>query len=204
MYYFNFTDHTTNLHDYYKFNEPLSSNIIDKIIQLTEGIKYEEGKTQADLNLHNSEKQTNDPRRSLIKWVEYDVDSKGLYDILYECIMAANQSRWNFDLLFSPESLQYTEYRSSNKGHYDWHQDLLGEFFYRKLSLVIQLSDPKEYEGGELKITGYSPENNPIYTIPKQKGSVVIFPSYLYHRVTPVTKGIRKSLVWWVGGTPFK
>ena len=56
MYYFNFTDHTTNLHDYYKFTKPLSSNTIDKIIQLTEGIKYEEGKIQADQNPHNFEK----------------------------------------------------------------------------------------------------------------------------------------------------
>jgi PKHD-type hydroxylase len=70
----------------------------------------------------------------------------------------------------------------------------------RKLSLVMQLSDPYEYEGGELQLkTGH----NDI-TIPKQKGLVTIFPSFTLHRVTPLTSGTRRTLVVWVAGPPFK
>jgi PKHD-type hydroxylase len=68
----------------------------------------------------------------------------------------------------------------------------------RKLSLVCQLSDPSEYEGGELQIN-----TGEIFTPEKQKGTVILFPSYLLHRVTPVTKGTRRSLVLWIEGPAF-
>ena len=71
---------------------------------------------------------------------------------------------------------------------------------HRKVSVIVQLSDTSEYKGGELQIN----TGGQIKTIPKVKGSVVIFPSYLLHRVTPVTTGLRKSLVLWAGGGHYK
>jgi len=73
----------------------------------------------------------------------------------------------------------------------------------RKVSMVVQLSDPSEYEGGELQyFKGGNPENSE--SIMKMKGLTVVFPSYMMHRVTPITKGVRKSLVLWLGGEHYK
>ena len=69
----------------------------------------------------------------------------------------------------------------------------------RKISIVVQLSDPLEYEGGELQIS----DGGTNRVCEKTKGTIIIFPSYLLHRVTPVTKGTRRSLVLWVTGPPF-
>jgi PKHD-type hydroxylase len=82
---------------------------------------------------------------------------------------------------------------------YGWHQDYGGEIS-RKLSLVLQLSDPSEYEGGNLQVkTSSEPQ-----TVKKQRGFIAAFPSYVLHQVTPVTKGNRQSLVAWVSGPQFK
>ena len=99
-----------------------------------------------------------------------------------------------------PESIQYTEY-FDNGGHYDWHQDIgPGELSIRKVSVTIQLSDSDEYEGGDLEfLRGATPEQ-----APRGKGVAVLFPSYLLHRVTPLTGGTRRSLVLWLGGSHYK
>jgi PKHD-type hydroxylase len=70
----------------------------------------------------------------------------------------------------------------------------------RKISVVIQLSDPTEYEGGELQVMN---GEEPYRVCNKEKGSLIMFPSFLLHRVTPVTKGCRRSLVLWISGPPF-
>ena len=100
------------------------------------------------------------------------------------------------------ETLQFTEYKVGY--FYDWHRDTLDKeynifFEQRKLSISIQLTDPSEYEGGDLEF--YHPEGPK--KAPRQKGTAIIFPSYMYHRVTPVTKGRRLSLVSWINGPDF-
>jgi PKHD-type hydroxylase len=139
-------------------------------------------------------------RKSNIKWIHPDDKSFWVYNKLGTIIQEANNALWNFDVHTILDSIQYTEYPHGN-GHYDWHIDIGPHpINHRKISLVMQLSGPEEYEGGDLEIW---PGGTPI-TIPKQKGLVVLFPSYLMHRVTPVTKGVRSSLVLWAGGNGFK
>jgi PKHD-type hydroxylase len=75
-----------------------------------------------------------------------------------------------------------------------------GSISHRKVSITIQLSDPSEYEGGDLELW----YGGSIIQIPKNKGLTVLFPSFSMHRVTPITKGTRKSLVLWVGGEHYK
>ena len=113
----------------------------------------------------------------------------------------ANNCLWNFDLVTATEDLQFTEYYATNKGHYDWHLDTGPDnLSIRKVSITVQWSDPSEYEGGELELLrGRDPE-----IAPKGKGVVVMFPSYIMHRVTPVTKGTRKSFVLWLGGGHYR
>jgi PKHD-type hydroxylase len=139
-------------------------------------------------------------RKSVIKWITPDEKSMWVYDKLGEAIKQANDSLWNFNLSSMIDSIQYTEYPHGN-GHYDWHLDI-GPYpiNHRKISLVMQLSDPDEYEGGDLELW---PGGESI-TIPKKKATLVIFPSYIMHRVTPVTKGVRKSLVLWAGGNSYR
>ena len=95
---------------------------------------------------------------------------------------------------------------ATENGHYTWHQDIgPGMLSKRKISITVQLSGPEEYEGGDLEVfTGGNYKEGDFIKSPKGMGTVFIFPSYLLHRVTPVTKGIRRSFVLWVGGSPYR
>jgi PKHD-type hydroxylase len=102
------------------------------------------------------------------------------------------------------DAVQYTEYHATENGHYGWHQDFgPGMLSTRKISVTVQLSDPSEYEGGDLEYFIGGDPNNAL-KVQRDKGLVFIFPSYMMHRVTPVTKGIRRSFVLWVGGEHYK
>lgn len=105
--------------------------------------------------------------------------------------------------------IQYTEYHASEQGHYDWHHDvnwpepnvLNGNFMDRKISITVQLSDPSEYEGGDFS---FNEVQNPDPISVKKKGTVLCFPSLLQHRVSPVTEGVRKSMVAWFSGPTWR
>jgi PKHD-type hydroxylase len=137
-------------------------------------------------------------RRSSIFWIPKTEEYAGLYSIFHKLIGEVNAQYYRFNITAINSDIQYTVYDSANKGHYDWHVDLGNVDETRKLSVVLQLSDPSEYEGGQLEFN-----NGTIIKMEKKKGLMTIFPSYLLHRVTPVTKGIRRTLVLWVAGNPF-
>jgi PKHD-type hydroxylase len=110
-----------------------------------------------------------------------------------------NSSFFEFDLWGMEQGLQFTRYEAPGQ-HYDWHADSGYGTPTRKLSLSVQLNDPSEFKGGELELMlGRKPVK-----IKPERGLVVSFPSYALHRVKPVTKGVRYSLVCWVSGPPFK
>lgn len=147
-----------------------------------------------------SESEINSIRKSSIKWIHHDEYSAWLYDKMIDLAMKANNELWDFNLHSVLDSIQYTEYYNDG-GHYDWHVDVgPGSINHRKISITIQLSDPEDYEGGDFELwTG-----GEFKTLPKSKGDVILFPSFLLHRVTPITKGTRKSLVLWIGGGSYK
>lgn len=141
-----------------------------------------------------------DIRDSKIAFIDFD---QSQYDWMYEKILpafaSANEKYFKFDIFGFQESFQFAEYNAPC-GHYDDHTDKLLKGNVRKLTLVIQLSDPRDYEGGELQLMlGGEP-----FTVPKKQGSMIIFPSYILHRVTPTTKGTRHTLVGWSTGAPFR
>jgi PKHD-type hydroxylase len=142
----------------------------------------------------------NDIRKSDIKWIHPDEKSFWVYEKITQFVKEANNTLWKFNIHSIIDSIQYTVYHEGG-GHYDWHVDIgPNSINHRKISLTIQLSDPDEYEGGDLQIwTG-----GEFKTIERKQGCVIIFPSFLMHRITPITKGIRKSLVLWVGGDHYK
>lgn len=120
-------------------------------------------------------------------------------------INAANHyAGWRFDLNYM-EKVQLGKYSDEENSFYDWHIDTGrpdNNEEQRKLSISLLLSDPKDFEGGRLEFKGLSKEeNNKI--LPK-RGSIIVFPSFLEHRVTPVTKGVRYSAVSWMNGAKFR
>lgn len=119
---------------------------------------------------------------------------------LAQVVNHLNRQHWGFEVSGS-ERLQFSAYGPGE--HYGWHIDLgaRGHFAQRKISVSVLLNDPAEYEGGDFEISVGS--DNKICS--RAKGGVILFPSYALHRVTPVTRGIRYSLVAWiVGAQPFR
>lgn len=142
-------------------------------------------------------------RESKVAWIGLNDDSQFIYDRLAFILRNLNGQFYNFDIYGFSEDLQFTVYEEDTNGHYTWHVDSGvsdNGSVPRKLSLVLQLTDPSEYEGGDLEIMTSSTPTQ----IKKEKGLIAVFPSYTLHRVTPVTKGIRKTIVVWATGPSFK
>ena len=156
---------------------------------------------------HGSSSEVRPIRTSTVRWLDSAaVELKPLVSRLEKLFFEANVKMFGFDY-HSFHELQFTEYLASNAGHYDWHEDncwvpnaATADVFDRKLSLVVQLSAPESYAGGRLELE----RDNLKDTQFVNQGDVIIFPSFLRHRVTPVTSGVRYSLVSWVKGPRFK
>lgn len=153
-------------------------------------------------------------RNSHIVWMS----DKWIYKEIHPYVMEANKKAgWNFNWDWS-ENCQFTKYSPGQ--YYGWHCDSW-EIPYnkpnspnehgkiRKLSVTCSLSDPSEYEGGELEFNFNNPEKSKKENIKKcteilPRGSVVVFPSFVWHRVCPVKQGTRYSLVIWNLGYPYQ
>lgn len=138
-------------------------------------------------------------RRSHISWMDNTQENRWVFKRLGDVAASLNAQHFRFDLTGFGEPFQLTNYDQSEHGMYGWHQDYNAPIS-RKLSLVVQLTDPSQYEGGNLQIMASAD----IIDIRKQRGLIVAFPSYIVHQVTPVTHGSRQSLVAWTSGPPFK
>lgn len=140
-------------------------------------------------------------RISPVSWLRSDVDdNRWIWERIAGAVTSINNQFFNYELN-EIQSLQFTAYDSEEKGFYGKHIDMMYKSNgTRKLSLSVQLSNEGDYEGGSLLLyTGEDP-----LTLPKTRGSGFFFPSYTLHEVTPVTKGIRYSLVAWFLGPRFK
>ena len=142
-------------------------------------------------------------RNSHVVWL----NEPWIYKELWPFVSEANkEAKWNFNLTHL-ENLQFTKYVGSLNQHYNWHTDCgKGSHAYRKLSFVIQLSDPKTYAGGQFLINPerrWSKDNICFNNSWENTGSILFFPSFLEHTVTPVILGTRYSLVGWLRGPLF-
>tara|TARA_B100000768_G_C11232405_1_gene355714 strand:+ start:36 stop:650 length:615 start_codon:yes stop_codon:yes gene_type:complete len=189
---------------YYWFKHALTEEEVDRVIALASELP--EAKKATTIGSEDG----GSVRSSSVKWLPKNNSNwNWLYKKMMRLSVEANNALWHFDLRTALEAIQYTEYYASENGHYDWHQDIgVGDLpSKRKISITIQLSESDEYKGGELLIcTGSNGkgefDNNKV--CPRGKGVGVLFPSYMMHRVTPVTEGTRKSLVLWTGGGHYK
>ena len=138
-------------------------------------------------------------RSSKVSWIRPSEESNWLFQKCAGVCGQVNAERFKMDLAGYTEPLQLAEYGPDN--HYDWHLDFGGgRFSIRKLSFIVQLSDPADYEGGAVEIMA---ANKPV-TFPRGQGTVIAFPSFVLHRVAPVTSGTRFSLVGWIGGPHYR
>ena len=211
-----------NLYNYYwYFSGVLTPRFCDEVIKYAlsqeEVMAYTGGYGDKKLNKEDI-KNLQRKRKSDLVWL----NDTWIYKELHPYVHMANKNAgWNFQWDRS-ESCQFTKYKLCQ--YYDWHNDPWPKPYQRKdpndpdngkvrkLSMTCQLTDGSEYTGGELEFDfrNYDPnmrdESKHIRSVPEilPKGSIVVFPSHLWHRVKPVTRGTRYSLVVWHLGYPFK
>ncbi len=135
-------------------------------------------------------------RDSTVRWLYPDQQSAWFFQRLERVLADVNRD-YRFDLKGFYEGAQIATYEPG--GHYGWHTDIgPGLSSTRKLSMSLQLSEPEDYDGGELEFRASST------LAPKDQGTLIVFPAFLEHRVRPVTQGTRLSLVSWVAGPPYR
>lgn len=149
-----------------------------------------------------SEESPESIRRSKLRWIDKQDDfGREIATTIMDYVSTANRRAFGFDIDRCWD-IQFTEYNAEYQGFYKMHTDnnfMNTTPYDRKLSIVIQLTDPKEYEGGRLQFANADQPENFL-----KRGSIIVFPSYLEHGVTPVTNGTRYSLVSWVEGPKFR
>jgi PKHD-type hydroxylase len=171
---------------------------LDAIINLGESYEEQRGATGGGNRL--------EVRDSYVAFMFPNEATNWIYRRLTDAIQHVNHNFFGFDLTEMGQGLQFTKYKAPS-GHYDWHIDRGMAHGTRKLSLTLQLSKPDDYEGGDLelfyggKLDG---ENSEVVKASRDRGMATFFPSYVLHRVTPVTSGTRYSLVAWISGPSFK
>ena len=206
-----------NLQNYYwYFNKAIPERICDDIVKYGNLKKQKLAVTgpYQEKKLSNTQiKNLKKVRDSNIVWL----NDSWIYKEIHPYISFANKAAgWNFNWDYS-ESCQFTKYKKGQ--YYDWHCDSWDRPYnqpntpshgkQRKLSVTLSLSDGKDYSGGELEFDcrNMDPDkkaNTHILKEIKSKGSLVVFPSDVWHRVKPVKRGVRHSLVIWNLGWPFK
>ena len=208
-----------NLSNYYwYFSGVLTPKFCDDVIKYALSKEEVMARTGAYKNKKLKKQEVLDlkkKRNSDLVWL----NDKWIYREIHPYVHLANKNAgWNFEWDRS-ESCQFTKYKHNQ--YYDWHTDPWDKPYdkegpdkgrVRKLSMTCQLTDASEYKGGELEFDfrNYDPnmrdESKHIRSVPEilPKGSIVVFPSHLWHRVKPVTRGTRYSLVVWHLGYPFK
>lgn len=139
-------------------------------------------------------------RKSRIRWIKKEGFWIEIYEELEKMTKKSNDDWFDVRYNYLPP-LQFTEYDSAYEGEYKMHQDVMwpskGDT-ERKISFVIQISDPEQYQGGDLQFHHVSAVPDPVEI--KSQGTVIFFPSLVHHQLTPVTRGVRYSLVgWWEG-----
>jgi len=172
-------------------NNVFSKEECEKIIKIGESKNLKKA-------LIEKGKEVKKIRASKINWLYPDEETAWIYSKLTDTVFNLNKDFFGFKIFGFTEGLQFTKYESPS-GHYVKHMDKMFGGAIRKLSITVQLSNPKDYEGGELELTlSQKPD-----IMDKEQGKLIAFPSYVVHEVKAVTKGTRYSLVAWITGDAF-
>ncbi|HEY5569080.1 MAG TPA: 2OG-Fe(II) oxygenase [Gammaproteobacteria bacterium] len=139
-------------------------------------------------------------RRSQVVFLGTQGKYQWLYERVWEVAQECNRRFFCVDIYGIEGNIQLARYDSSDQGLYGWRTDLADSAPLRKISISIQLSRPEDYEGGDLELLFRSPPQK----LEKARGALIAFPSFALHRVTPVTRGTRWSLVAWIQGNRWR
>lgn len=183
-----------NLNTFAYQNNFLTPEECKKIIDYGNSLRLLKGSTRGKDAAH--------VRKSDIAWIYPAPEITWLFERATAVITNLNSQFFKFDLWGFCEGFQFTKYKAPG-GKYGAHIDRGMNQTARKLSITVQLSDPKKYTGGEFKIIE-GPDKNSQFYPPNEQGTLIAFPSFALHEVTPVTKGERYSLVAWITGPQFK
>jgi len=186
-----------NLNERWSYNPNLFTGAeLDTIINNSENtLLY----TEMQSGLIGEKTSNNSIRDSQVSWINCIEDNAWIYQRLNDVVFHNNEKFYNFDLT-EMQPLQFTKYPAGS-GFYVSHIDMAYKSSStRKLSFSVQLSDPSTYEGGDLLL---HLRRKPT-KMPRDRGTIIFFPSWTLHEVTPVTSGVRYSLVGWVTGPRFK
>ena len=181
------------------YQEVIPPKLVDLMVEEVEKINEKNGFEDAKTGSLDKAVLDTKTRNSKIKWW---YESHWVCSVFSHYIGIANKQQWEYDLN-TLLGIQVSKYEAPD-GHYRWHSDYgtsQNSEFTRKLSASLLLTDPSEYEGGDLEFMDY--HGNNVFA-PKQRGSIIVFDSRVPHRVTPVTKGKRYSLVTWMYGPKLK
>ena len=144
-------------------------------------------------------------RKSIISWIPF-AKAVPIYQVIRQWMEVTNNNYFGFDTVQLSEKAQYAEYYKD--GFYNWHMDSNVEMnnmpTVRKISMTLLLNDPKNFEGGDLEIFCGETLDSEKNKFKMKQGYAIFFASFLLHRVMPVIKGNRKSLVMWFGGSPLR
>lgn len=175
-----------------------SADECDRIIELGLSLQSTEATILADRGKINAPGGV--ARQGNVSWIKSEPKTEPLFARLEKIAVETNSQSFHFQLEGFGEPIQFTHYDRTGD-HYAWHQDHgPGRMSRRKLSIVVQLSDPSGYIGGNLQVMASGTTKN----MPRDRGTVMIFPAWQIHRVTPLESGIRYSLVAWIWGEPFR
>jgi PKHD-type hydroxylase len=191
--------YTRRLNYYCVVNNAFTEEECDKIIDLEDLQKFQQGRV-GSTNDNKQGSLNKKSRDSDIMWIHPSKDSDWLFQKFGAIVSAVNYDHFMYNI-DGFDAFQYTVYKAKNKQHYNWHMDLdlTSANYVRKISASVMLTDPKDYEGGEFELVPHGVADQPLKFKPK-RGEIIFFSSFMPHRVTPVTSGVRKSLVCWVMG----
>jgi len=190
------------------WNNGIGVNECESIIKQYKDFKLEDAKAGGESENKNLSLYNVPLRNSLICWIN---ENTLLTRALFQFLLEANDTKFKYNIFNCSQSVGYDAVqfaRYNEGGFYHWHQDTVpfgqvsnNDKINRKISLTLNLSDPKSYDGGDLEF--FQGEHEPTTLNKREQGSVVCFDSYDWHRITPVTRGVRYSLVLWIWGPDF-
>lgn len=190
---------TETVHSWAYWNHAFTKEECEKVIKIAKSYNL---KKAGIINKENKVIVEKELRETNVMFLVPSEETKFIFKKLTTLVLELNQKFFNFDLWGLYEGLQFTNYVAPS-GKYDKHIDKISPEYggvIRKLSFSLQLSDPKEYKGGNLNL--YLSQKKTVLS--KEQGTLLVFPSYTMHEVTKVTKGERNSLVGWISGPSFR
>jgi len=175
-------------------------NFVQYIRDLGDDYIEKKGSLPGRVGYNEDSRVSKDRREAETQWFPFPWDDERtvpIYEAVEEVVQQANALHWQYDLTDYFDMFHYIRYVAPT-GHFTWHRDSGDQWrrVHRKISCAVILSDPEEYEGGHFQY--FDGDEMTVNT--RQAGDMIVFPAYLQHRVTPVTKGVRRSMVCWAGG----